>query len=78
MKDCAPEDMPIAKGDKFSLTQCPKNKLEQKEMQKFHYVSAIGNLMYAQVCTHPYIAYIIGMLGIYLSNTGIDNWKAAK
>ena len=33
--DCAPRDKPIAKGDKFSLTQCLKNELEQKEMQKF-------------------------------------------
>ena len=34
--------------------------------------------MYAQVCTHPDIAYIIGMLGRYLSNLGMDHWKAAK
>ena len=38
MKDCAPGDAPIAKGDKFSLSQCPKNEFEQKEMQKFPYV----------------------------------------
>ena len=34
--------------------------------------------MYAQVCTLPDIAYIVGMLGRYLSNPGMDHWKAAK
>ena len=34
MKDCSSGDTPIAKGDKFSLTQCPKNNLEIEEMQK--------------------------------------------
>ena len=34
--------------------------------------------MYAQVCTCPDIAYIVGMLGRYLSNSGMDHWKAAK
>ena len=30
MKDCAPGDTPIAKGDKFSLLQCPRNEIEKK------------------------------------------------
>ncbi|RVW14112.1 hypothetical protein CK203_099174 [Vitis vinifera] len=31
-------------------------------------VAKVGSLMYAQVCTHSDIAYIVGMLGRYLSN----------
>ena len=42
------------------------------------YASAIGSLMYVQVCTRPDIAYIVGVLGRYLSNPGMDHWKAAK
>ncbi|KAL6321459.1 hypothetical protein AAG906_016558 [Vitis piasezkii] len=38
----------------------------------------VGSLMYAQVCTHSDIAYIVGMLGRYLSNPGMDHWKKAK
>ena len=49
MKDCVLGDTPIAKGDKFSLSQCSKNELEQKEPQKFPYASVIRGLMYAQV-----------------------------
>lgn len=47
-------------------------------MQKIPYASSIGILMYAQVCTLPDIAYIAGVLGRYLSNLGMDHWKAAK
>ncbi|RVW60487.1 Retrovirus-related Pol polyprotein from transposon TNT 1-94 [Vitis vinifera] len=68
MQNSKPGDTPVAKGDKFSLNQCPKNSLESQEMQKIPYASAVGSLMYAQVCTRPDIAYIVGMLGRYLSN----------
>ncbi|RVW38473.1 Retrovirus-related Pol polyprotein from transposon TNT 1-94 [Vitis vinifera] len=40
--------------------------------------SRVGSLMYAQVCTRPDIAYIVGMLGRYLSNPGMDHWKKTK
>ena len=65
-------DTPIAKGDKFSLHQCPKNELKKKDMERFPYALAIGSLMYAQVCMCSDIAYIVGMLGRYLSNPGMD------
>ena len=78
MLDSKPLDTLVAKGDKFSLNQCPKGNLEIEEMKSIPYTSIIRSLMYAQVCTHPDIAYIVGVLGRYLSNAGIDHWKAAK
>ena len=69
---------PVDKGDKFSLSQCPKNNFEIQEMQQIPYASVIGSPMYAQVCTRPDIAYIVGMLGRYLSNPGKDHWIATK
>ena len=37
MQDCKPLDTPISKGDKLSLSQCPKNALEIQEIEKnFH------------------------------------------
>jgi len=47
-------------------------------MHKIPYASVVGSLMYAQVCTRPDMAYIVGVLGRYLSNPGMDYWKAAK
>ena len=78
MQNCKPSDTPVAKGDKFSLSQSPKIDFEEKEMQKIPYASVVGSLMYAQVYLRPDIAYITGMLGRYLSNPGLDHWKAAK
>ncbi|RVW28694.1 Retrovirus-related Pol polyprotein from transposon TNT 1-94 [Vitis vinifera] len=78
MSNCALGDTPVAKGNKFSLHQCSKNELEKKDMERFPNASAVGSLMYAQVCTRSDIAYIVGMLGRYLSNPGMDHWKKAK
>ncbi|XP_042988660.1 secreted RxLR effector protein 161-like [Carya illinoinensis] len=47
-------------------------------MQTIPYSSVVGSLMYAQVCTRPDIAYVVGVLGRYLSNPGLAHWKAAK
>ncbi|RVW41386.1 Retrovirus-related Pol polyprotein from transposon TNT 1-94 [Vitis vinifera] len=59
---------PVVKGDIFCELQCPKNDLEKKQMDKIPYASAVGSIMYAQVCTRPDIAYVVGMLGRYQSN----------
>jgi len=73
MQDSKSGDTSVAKGDKFSLSQCLKNDLEVKEIQKIFYASAVRSLMYAQICTHPDIAFIIEMLDRYLCNPGMDH-----
>ncbi|RYE20331.1 MAG: hypothetical protein EOP45_11235, partial [Sphingobacteriaceae bacterium] len=78
MDKCSAGIVPIQKGDKFSLNQCPKNELERKQMEQIPYASIVGSLMYAQTCTRPGISFAVGMLGRYQSNPGIDHWKAAK
>ena len=47
-------------------------------MKNIPYASVVGSLMYAQVCTRPDIAFVVGMLGRYQSNPSIDHWRAAK
>ena len=78
MQDCKPGDTPVAKRDKFSLSQCSKNDFKVKEMQKIPFALVVGSHMYAQVCTHVDIAYSVGMLGRYLNNLGMDHCKATK
>ncbi|KAL8089306.1 hypothetical protein AgCh_038927 [Apium graveolens] len=58
--------------------KCPKNELEIREMQRIPYALAVGSLIYAQVCTRPDIAFIVGMLGRHLSNPEMEQWKAVK
>ncbi|XP_074310086.1 secreted RxLR effector protein 161-like [Silene latifolia] len=72
------KDVPIVKGDRFCLDQCPRNDIEREQMKNIPYASAVGNIMYAQVSTRPDIAYAVGVLGRYQSNPGLDHWKTAK
>ena len=46
-------------------------------MKAFPYSSVVGSLMYAQVCTRPNIAFVVGVLGRYLSDHGQSHWKAS-
>ena len=78
MESCTLSPVPIQKGDNFSLSQCPKNDLEHKEMDNIPYASIVGSLMYAQTCTRPDISFAVGMLGRYQSNPGLFHWRAAK
>ena len=70
--------VPIQKRDKFSLMHYPKNDVECKEMESIQYASIVGSMMYVQTCTRPDISFVVGMLGRYQSNPGIDHWKVAK
>ena len=78
MHSCSSCAAPIQKGDKLSKSQCPQDEKERAEMEKVPYASAVGSLMYAQVCTRPDIAFVINALGRYLSNPGLNHWKAMK
>ncbi len=78
MKNCSTSVAPIVKGDKFSLSQYPKNSLKIKSIKNIPYASAVGSLVYLEVCTRPDIGFAVGILGRYQSNPGLDHWKAAK
>ena len=75
MEKCSASVVPIQKGDKFGLIQCPKNELEHKQMEGIPYASIVGSLMYAQTCTKPDISFAVEMLGKYQSNPGLNHWK---
>ena len=47
-------------------------------MKAVSYSSVMGNLMYAQVCTCPDIAFVIFLLVRYLRDSGQSHWKVAK
>ena len=52
------------------------NGTNYEDWKNVPYASAVGSLMYAQVCTRPDIAFVVNALGRYLSNPGLNNWKA--
>ena len=73
MKNCSPNIAPILKGDIFDLNQCPKNDFEREHVKNVPYASVVGSLMHAQVCTRLDIAFFVGVLGRYQSNSGINH-----
>ena len=73
-----PIHTPVEKGSALYLDQCPKIDEEKKRMSTVPYVEAIGNLMYAMLCTSPGICFAIGMVGRYQSNPRLAHWAAVK
>ena len=47
-------------------------------MSKVPYALAVGNLMYAMVCTMPDIGYTVGMVSRYMSKPGREHWAVVK
>ena len=47
-------------------------------MKVVPYSSVMGSLMYAQVCTRLDIAFVVGVLGRYLSDPSQNHWKVGK
>lgn len=70
IEQCSPSPALIVKGRIFGSSQCPKTEVENEQIRLIHYACMKGNLMYAQVCTCPDIAYVVGMLSQYHFNLG--------
>ena len=78
MHKSEPKPAPITQDEKFGSFQCPKNEYELEQMKSVPYASALGSIMYAQVCTRPDLTLAIGLLGRFQLNPGKDHWKAIK
>ncbi|KAK6115577.1 hypothetical protein DH2020_007846 [Rehmannia glutinosa] len=55
-----------------------KDELERTQMNDIPCALIVGSLMYAQTCKRPYISFVVGMLGQYQSNPGMDHWKTVN
>ena len=47
-------------------------------MRRIPYALAVGNLMYAMLCTRPDICYVVGIVNRYQSNPRLDHWIVVK
>jgi hypothetical protein len=47
-------------------------------MKSIPYASAVGSLMYAQVCTRPDLTFVTGMLDRYQKSSDISHWNGIK
>lgn len=58
---------------KVSASQCPRSDIEKDQIKARS--DAVGSLMYAQTCTRPDIAYVVGLLGRCQSDPDMEHWK---
>jgi len=47
-------------------------------MPRVSYVSAMGSLMYAMICTRSDLAYAVSIVSRLMSNPGKQRWEAVK
>ena len=73
MQNCKSSPAPIVKGDRYEEFQCPRNQYEIDQMKAVPYSSAVESLPYAQVCTHPDLAFVTRLLDRYQSNPEIEH-----
>eukprot|EP00253_Pinus_taeda_P032183 PITA_32183 len=78
MQDSKSVKVPIPVGVRLSAEQCPKTQEEEEDMSHVPYASAIGNLMYAMVCTRPDIAHVVGVLSRFMIKPGKEHWTTVK
>ncbi|KAI3729037.1 hypothetical protein L6452_17683 [Arctium lappa] len=62
----------------YKKAQRPTTSQEIERMSKIPYVSAIGSIMYAMICTRPDVSYALSMTSRYQSNPGDGHWIAVK
>jgi hypothetical protein len=73
MHACNPTPALIVKGDEYESFQSPRNQYEIDQMKSVSYASAVGSLMYTQVCTRPDLAFVTRMLDRYQKNLGVSH-----
>jgi hypothetical protein len=78
MQNAKPIITPLANHFKLTKEMCPKTQEEIKYMFRVYYLSIVGNLMYAMVCTRPDIAHAVGVVSRYMNNPGKEHWEAVK
>ncbi|GKC32967.1 zinc finger, CCHC-type containing protein [Tanacetum coccineum] len=67
--DCTPVSTPMDTSEKLM----PNN---GQTVSQLEYSKVIGCLMYAMTCTRPVIAFVVGKLRRYTSNSGTQHWQA--
>ena len=78
MQDSKKDLLPTQHGIILSKEQFPKTPQEEEDMRRIPYASTIGSLMYAMLCTRPYIYYVVGIVSRYQSNPWMGHWIAVK
>ena len=71
-------NVPIHHSVKLSKSQCHGSSQEHDQMSRVPYVSTIGSILYAMICTRPDVSYALRMVSRYQDNPGLSHWTAVK
>ncbi|GKD88589.1 hypothetical protein Tco_1364096, partial [Tanacetum coccineum] len=75
MKDLGPVNkIPGMQIHRDRMSPCSKD----EKMSRVPYASAVGSLMFAMICTRPYIAHAVGVVSRYMAEPGREHWEAVK
>ena len=66
------------KGVNLSKTQIPTTAENRKRMKVIPYVSVIGSIKYAMLCTRSIVYPTLSLAREYNSDLGVDHWTAVK
>ena len=50
----------------------PSNEAERMKMSRVPYASAVGNLMYAMICSRPDFAQVVGAVRRFMAKSGAE------
>ena len=78
LHNAKPRDIPLGSQFKLPKEQSLKTDEDRKHMSKVPYVSAVGSLMYAMMCTSPDITYAVGVVSRYMADPGREHWETVK
>ena len=78
MHNCSLRSVPVINGERLSKDHYPRNDRERIAMKNVRYSSAMGSLMYDQVCTRPNIAFVVGVLGRFMGNPSLIHYQIVK
>ena len=70
MKNSKPFSTTLDGHFKLSKRLCPSTEKEKGEMSVISYLSIVGSLMYAMVCTPPDISHVVVVVSRFLANHG--------
>jgi len=78
MLDAKPLKTPLVTHFRLSAELLPQTQEEERYMSHVSYLSAVGPIMYAIVCTCPDISHAISVVNRYVHNPGKVHWQAVN
>nr|AAT44257.1 putative polyprotein [Oryza sativa Japonica Group] len=78
MHDAKPVSTPLAAHFRLSSDLCPQSDYDIEYMSRVPYLSVVGSLMYAMVCSRLDLSHALSVVSRYMANPGKEHWKVVQ